>query len=60
MSLVAGSQVISMFVAGPVAEKVGIPKLYYASAALLFGIGVAGYFKLSKAKKAEAEFAKTC
>ncbi len=49
MSLVAGSQVISMFVAGPVAEKIGIPKLYYASAALLVCIGVVGYFKLPKA-----------
>src|SRR5437868_12512649 len=45
MSLVAGAQVLSMFVAGPVAEKVGIPNLYYGSAALLVGIGVVGYFK---------------
>ena len=52
MSLVAGSQVISMFVAGPVAEKIGIPNLYYASAAMLVGIGVVGYFKLPKAEKA--------
>jgi hypothetical protein len=37
MSLVAGSQVISMFVAGPVAEKIGIPNLYYGSAAMLVG-----------------------
>ncbi len=56
MSLVAGSQVISMFAAGPVAEKTGIPNLYYGSAALLVAIGVVGYFKLPKAeKKAEAE-----
>jgi hypothetical protein len=40
--------VISMFVAGPVAEKIGIPSLYYASAALLVGIGIVGYFKLPK------------
>ncbi|HEX3879024.1 MAG TPA: MFS transporter [Bryobacteraceae bacterium] len=53
MSLVAGSQVLSMFVAGPVAEKVGIPNLYYGSAALLMGIGVVGYFKLPKVEKAE-------
>ena len=46
---------ISMFVAGPVAEKIGIPNLYYGSAAMLVGIGVVGYFKLSKAKKADAE-----
>ena len=55
MSLVAGSQVISMFVAGPVAEKIGIPNLYYGSAAMLVGIGVVGYFKLPKAEKPEAE-----
>jgi len=52
MSLVAGSQVISMFVAGPVAEKVGIPNLYYGSAALLGIIGVVGYLKIPKAEKA--------
>ena len=40
MSLVAGSQVIAMFVAGPVAEKAGIPSLYYGSAAMLVGIGI--------------------
>jgi hypothetical protein len=54
MSLVAGSQVISMFVAGPIAEKMGIPNLYYGSAAMLVGIGVVGYFKLPKADKAES------
>lgn len=53
MSLVAGSQVISMFVAGPVAEKIGIPNLYYASAAMLVVIGIVGYFKLPKVEKAE-------
>ena len=55
MSLVAGSQVISMFVAGPVAEKIGIQNLYYASAAMLVGIGVVGYFKLPKPEEAQAE-----
>jgi MFS transporter, DHA3 family, macrolide efflux protein len=56
MSLVAGSQVISMFAAGPIAEKIGIPHLYYGSAALLVAIGVVGYFKLPEVeKKAEAE-----
>jgi MFS family permease len=49
MSLVAGSQVISMFVAGPVAERIGIPHLYYASAAMLVGMGVIGHFKLPEA-----------
>jgi MFS family permease len=58
-SLVAGSQVISMFVAGPVAEKMGIPDLYYGSAAMLIGIGVVGYFKLLKAEKIEAEKAES-
>jgi hypothetical protein len=44
-----------MFVAGPVAEKIGIPNLYYGSAAMLVGIGVVGHFKLPKVEKAEAE-----
>jgi MFS transporter, DHA3 family, macrolide efflux protein len=48
MSLVAGAQVIAMFAAGPVAEKIGIPDLYFASAALLFVFGAVGYFKLPK------------
>jgi MFS family permease len=43
MSLVAGSQVISMFVAGPVAEKIGIPNLYYGSAAMLVGMESASW-----------------
>src|SRR6266705_2492961 len=55
MSLVAGSQVVAMFVAGPVAEKAGIPNLYYGSAAMLVGIGIVGYFKLPRPVKAEAE-----
>jgi hypothetical protein len=54
MSLVAGSQVIAMFVAGPVAEKAGIPSLYYGSAAMLVGIGIVGHFKLPRTVKAEA------
>jgi hypothetical protein len=59
MSLVAGSQVISMFVAGPVAEKIGIPNLYYGSAAMLVGIGIVGYFRLPKAEAEEVESATT-
>lgn len=59
MSLMAGSQVISMFVAGPVAEKIGIPNLYYGSAAMLAGIALAGYFKLAGARMAEAEKAES-
>jgi DHA3 family macrolide efflux protein-like MFS transporter len=59
MSLMAGSQVISMFVAGPVAEKIGIPNLYYGSAAMLVGIGIVGYFKLPKVEMAEPERAES-
>jgi MFS family permease len=55
MCLVATSQVLSMFVAGPVAEKIGIPNLYYASAAMLVGIGIVGYVKLPKAEAAKVE-----
>jgi MFS family permease len=58
MSLVAGAQVASMFVAGPVAEKIGIPNLYWASAVALVGIGVVGYFKLPKSEP-EAEKAQS-
>src|SRR4051794_35533406 len=54
MSLVAGSQVISMFVAGPLAEKIGIPNLYWGSAVMLVGTGVVGYFKLPKTETAES------
>lgn len=61
MSLMAGAQVISMFVAGPVAEQIGIPKLYYGSAALLVAIGAIGYFKLPnpEAGKPELETAQS-
>jgi len=55
MSLMAGSQVISMFAAGPLAEKIGIPNLYCGSAALLVGIGVVGHFKLPKPEKARSD-----
>jgi len=46
MSLVAGAQVISMLVAGPVAGKIGIPNLYYGSAAMLAVSSIVGYLKL--------------
>ena len=59
MLLVAGSQVISMFVAGPVAEKIGTPNLHYGNAAMLVRISVVGYFKLPKAETAEAEKAQS-
>jgi len=49
--------VISMFVAGPVAEKIGIQNLYYASAAMLVGIGLVGHFKLPKAHEVKPETA---
>ncbi|MBS1829098.1 MAG: MFS transporter [Acidobacteria bacterium] len=52
MSLVAGSQVLSMFVAGPVAEVVGIRNMYFGSAAMLVGFGIVGYWKLPKAENA--------
>ena len=56
MSLVAGSQVIAMLFAGPIAQKAGIPNLYFGSAAMLVGIGIAGHFKLpSKARAETAE-----
>lgn len=42
MSLLAFSQVIAMFVAGPVAQKAGIRNLYFGSAVLLVGIALTG------------------
>jgi len=48
MSMMAVSQVISMVVAGPVAERVGLRNLYYASAVLLAVVGVTGYMQLRK------------
>ena len=43
MSLMAISQVLAMFVAGPVAEQAGIGNLYYASAAMIFTIVGLGF-----------------
>lgn len=43
MSLLAMSQVLAMFVAGPVAQRAGIRNLYFASAAMLALIAGAGY-----------------
>jgi DHA3 family macrolide efflux protein-like MFS transporter len=46
MSLMAFAQVIAMFAAGPVAERLGIRNLYFASAAMLLAIGLVGRSKL--------------
>ena len=46
MSLLAVSQVISMFVAGPFAERAGIRNLYFGSAAMLMVIALIGHSKL--------------
>jgi DHA3 family macrolide efflux protein-like MFS transporter len=46
MSLLTMSQVIAMFVAGPVAQSAGIRSLYYGSAALLAVIAVIGHWQL--------------
>jgi len=57
MSLMAISQVVAMFVAGPVAEKAGIRNLYLGSAAMLMTIGAVGYGKLRQPKPAKADSA---
>jgi predicted MFS family arabinose efflux permease len=57
MSLMAISQVLAMFVAGPVAEKAGIRNLYFGSAAMLVGIGIIGWSRLRRpasARRTEA------
>ena len=51
MSLLAMSQVLAMFVAGPVAQQLGIRSLYFGSAALLAAIGAIGYAWLRKPKE---------
>jgi len=48
MSLLAISQVLAMFVAGPVAQHSGIRNLYFGSAAMLGAIGIGGYAWLRK------------
>jgi MFS family permease len=51
MSLLAMSQVLAVFVAGPVAQQLGIRKLYFGSAALLGIVGAVGYAWLRKPKE---------
>ena len=48
MSVLAIAQVLAMVVAGPVAQRVGIRDLYFASGLLLLLIAGAGYFRLRK------------
>jgi DHA3 family macrolide efflux protein-like MFS transporter len=50
MSLMASSQVLAMFVAGPVAQKAGIRDLYFGSAAMLVTIGLFGYWRLRQSQ----------
>jgi MFS family permease len=58
MSLLAISQVLAMFVAGPVAQYAGIRNLYFGSAVMLAAICAAGYAWLRKPRPAaEAETA---
>jgi MFS family permease len=54
MSLLAMSQVLAMFVAGPVAQHAGIRNLYFASAAMLAAISAGGYARLRERGKAAA------
>ena len=54
MSLMAVSQVLAMFVAGPVAQVAGIRNLYFASAVMLFGFCVTGFLWLRKPRAASA------
>ena len=54
MSVVAGSQVLAMLAAGPIAQRAGVPNLYFGSAAILVAIGIVGHYKLAEPKKVEA------
>lgn len=53
MSVMAFSQVLAMFLAGPIAERAGIRNLYLGSAALLLAIGLAGRWKLRRTMSVE-------
>ena len=44
----AVSQVLAMFVAGPVAQQAGIRNLYFGSAVMLLAICVSGFLWLRK------------
>jgi predicted MFS family arabinose efflux permease len=58
MSLLAISQVLAMFVAGPVAQKAGLRNLYLGSAAMLAVIASIGYARLRRpAPQARAQAA---
>jgi MFS family permease len=62
MSVMMGSQVVGLSIAGPVAGVIGIRNLYYASAGLLVLIAAAGHLKLRnhvapQTKSANAESA---
>jgi predicted MFS family arabinose efflux permease len=46
MSLLCISQVLALFVAGPVASRLGIRNLYFGSAAMLLAIGAVGLARL--------------
>jgi predicted MFS family arabinose efflux permease len=48
MSLMAVSQVLAMFFAGPVAERAGLRALYYGSAVMLVAIAAAGLAQLRR------------
>jgi hypothetical protein len=50
ISLMAMSQVVAMFLAGPVAQQVGIRNLYLGSAAMLLALGIAGSARLREWK----------
>ncbi len=55
MSLMAISQVLAMFVAGPVAQSAGIRNLYFGSSAMLVSIGVIGLARLRTPKIARPD-----
>jgi hypothetical protein len=44
--MMAVSQAMAIFVAGPIAERVGLRNLYLGSAVILFGVGLVGRSKL--------------
>ncbi|MDQ6758283.1 MAG: hypothetical protein M3Z32_00285, partial [Acidobacteriota bacterium] len=48
MSMLALAQVVAMLIAGPVAQRVGIRELYFASGLLLLAFAAVGYVRLRR------------
>jgi DHA3 family macrolide efflux protein-like MFS transporter len=55
MSVMMGSQVVALAIAGPVEEKIGVRAVFFASAGLLALIALAGHLRLRNHVPPKAE-----